>query len=63
MTPKHLFKAFVFFATEGDEPLVFAVNATEAQESVRQHTALEKGLEFFGDMEWKVLAFLAAEKF
>ena len=39
-----------FFATEGDEPLVFAVNATESQESVREYSAFEEGLEFFCHM-------------
>jgi hypothetical protein len=39
-----------FFATEGDEALVLAIYAAEAQESVRQHAALEEGLEFFSYM-------------
>ena len=38
------------FATEGDKPFMFAVNAAEAQESVREHAAFEEGLELFGDM-------------
>jgi hypothetical protein len=52
-----------FFAAEGDEALVFAIYATEAQESVSQHSALEEGLEFFRHMQWKVFALFAAKIF
>ncbi len=40
-----------FFATEGDEALVLAIDTPEAQESVCQHAALEEGLEFLGDVQ------------
>ena len=39
-----------FFAAKSDESLMFAIYATEAQESVCEHAALEEGLELFGDM-------------
>ena len=49
------------FAAESDEALVFAIYTTEAQESVCEYSALEEGLEFLGDMLWKVLSLLAAK--
>lgn len=39
-----------FFAAEGDEAFMLAIYATEAQESVREYAALEKGLEFLRHM-------------
>jgi hypothetical protein len=50
-----------FFATKGDETFVFTVGALEAQESVCEYAALEKGLEFFGHVLWKMFAFSRAQ--
>jgi hypothetical protein len=52
-----------FFAAEGDEPLVIAIDTPEAQESVCQYAALEKSLEFLRHMLWKMFTLLTAEVF
>ena len=49
------------FATKCDEAFVFAIYAVKSQESVCQHSAFEKGLEFFRHMKWKMLALLATQ--
>ena len=49
-----------FFAAESDESLMFAIYTLEAQESVRQHAAFEEGLEFLGNVLWKMFAFSRA---
>ena len=49
------------FATEGDEPLMFAVIAAKAQKPVRHYAARKEGLEFFRHMSRQVLSLFATE--